>query len=551
MITFRPMSLPVPLSRSLSVLALCAALARPATGQIMLTHDEDASPVPVGSIRFRLQTGWTRYDERFGASGRHALGEDISSPALGTKQLPLLTPAELGIQALSNDPSIRLSLGRFDAKSDVRNVTTPISLEYGLTRRLSVGIMVPIVQTRRNIHVVVNSDTLNNVNFVPARTRGTAANANAAVYAAFNKAADSIATLIAQCPTHTTSPGCGAVNANPAGAAAAANQARRFANAVRSALGTDSLSAFLAPKAGSPLAAAIDGRRIATNTLLQAYLGSGAGALSSVFTTSGSFSYIDLQGRNGVPGLLQGPLGQVDSIQTTNRLVAGGITFAAQYLLHDGFSRDSLYAPRVQTRIAVGAAVRIDRSPADSARLLGAIPASTGSGVVLRTAMDVIVGNLGGTIAARFDKPFARTVSAPLYGDPDSYFVVPYFTNVQRTEGSVINLDLTPRYYLTEWMSLDFQYGFEHTAAPSVTSQSNVLADPQVIGGYSMPTYSARTAQRVGFGFRYSSVDAYMRHRVRTPIEVSFSHLETITGDSGVPALSRDQIQVRLYFGLR
>ena len=32
------------------------------------------------------------------------------------------------------------------------------------------------------------------------------------------------------------------------------------------------------------------------------------------------------------------------------------------------------------------------------------------------------------------------------------------------------------------------------------------------------------------------------------PIEVSFTHLETITGDPGVPALTRDQIQLRVFY---
>jgi hypothetical protein len=32
---------------------------------------------------------------------------------------------------------------------------------------------------------------------------------------------------------------------------------------------------------------------------------------------------------------------------------------------------------------------------------------------------------------------------------------------------------------------------------------------------------------------------------------VSFSHLETVTGDAGLPKASRDQIQLRFYYRLR
>jgi hypothetical protein len=62
---------------------------------------------------------------------------------------------------------------------------------------------------------------------------------------------------------------------------------------------------------------------------------------------------------------------------------------------------------------------------------------------------------------------------------------------------------------------------------------------------------AARNAQRVGFGVRYSTVDAWQRGQSGTPMEVSFTHLQTITGDAGVARLQRDQVQVRLYFGVR
>ncbi|HET6583347.1 MAG TPA: hypothetical protein VFG69_07865, partial [Nannocystaceae bacterium] len=63
-----------------------------------------------------------------------------------------------------------------------------------------------------------------------------------------------------------------------------------------------------------------------------------------------------------------------------------------------------------------------------------------------------------------------------------------------------------------------------------------------------LPT--ATTLQRVGLGVRYSTVDAYLRGRAKYPIELSFRHFETISGDAGVPKLFRDQIQLRIYYRL-
>jgi len=59
------------------------------------------------------------------------------------------------------------------------------------------------------------------------------------------------------------------------------------------------------------------------------------------------------------------------------------------------------------------------------------------------------------------------------------------------------------------------------------------------------------TVQRLGIGVRYSTVDAFLRRRARYPVEVSYRHLETITGDPGAPKLFRDQIQLRLYYRIR
>jgi hypothetical protein len=535
-------------------LALLGGAARAAESQVYLTHMEDASPVPTGMLRVRVTTGWTRFDERFATSGRTPLGDDISTTAFGAAQLPRLAPVETGLQTLAGDPAIKLSFGRIDAVGDARIVSTPIALEYGLTRRLSVGMMIPLIQTRRSFSLRVNPDSTNrgNVGYVPPRLRQDAAQANTLVYDAFKRAADSLATLIARCPANPNATGCAAVNANAADAAATRLQAQQFADAVRIALGTDTASTIVAPR--TDLAARIDDQRSRINAKVQKYLGASAGASTSVFSTSTSLTYVDLQGRNETTGLLRSTVGGIDSIRTTNKLVLGGITVAAQYLLFDHFQADTSPAHGIQSRLSIGGALRFEPNFADSAITRGVIGVGDGPGAEVRSAMDIIAGNVGGTVAARFVKSFARPIEIPLGGDPDAYFAVPAFGAANVTAGTVIGVDVTPRLLLGEWLALDAHYGFERTGAatyelttaPPATLCPNCGPTPAFA-----PNLNARTAQRVGFGVRYSSVDAYLRGRVRTPIEVSFTHLETITGDAGVPKLQRDQVQVRLFLRIR
>ena len=193
--------------------------------------------------------------------------------------------------------------------------------------------------------------------------------------------------------------------------------------------------------------------------------------------------------------------------------------------------------------------MRFATSRVDSARNVLDIPTGDGAGAEVRSALDLLSGRVGATIAGRFTKSFARTIVASLIGDPESGFPYPLFGTVSRTAGSVVALDVTPRVFLGEWLSFEGQYGFEHTGAATFTT-----ADDQPCSACTAPPLSVlpsdRTVQRLGVGLRYSTVDSYLRGRARYPIEVSYRHLETVTGSDGAPKLFRDQIQMRLYYRL-
>ncbi len=551
--TFRFMRYRAPVVRAVSVCVLVALASPRATAQSALTHTDDAAPVPRGMLRTRITTGWTRYDERFAATGRRLLDADFSSDSLGARELPGLAPIDVGLQTLTADPKVRLSLGRLAARSDVRIVTTPIAFEYGLTRRLSVGVVVPLVQTRRTVVLDVNADKKANAGFIPLRSRSEAAAANALAYNRLVSAADSLSTLLAKCPSTPTAAGCAAVNANAADARAARQEAARFADAIKLALGIDTSTVRVAPRKGSDVASKVEAQRAAIDARLRTYLGSGAGTTAPVFFAASDFSYIDLQGRDGLPGLLQSALGGgLDSLRTTDRLSFGDISVGAQLLVIDRFQFDTLPLRGLQMRLAVGGAFRFGTSLIDSTRSLVAIPTGDGAGVELRSALDMVAGKyIGGTVAARVVKSFARNVVAPLFGDPEAIFPVPTFGKVSRTAGTLVTLDVTPRLRFGDWFSIDGRYGLERTGATTFERPSASCATCQItLDGSSSTSTAARTAHRVGAGIRYSTVDSYLRGSTRLPIEVSFTHLETISGDAGVAKLTRDQIQLRLFLRL-
>src|SRR3954452_1141712 len=130
MITFGPMpphavsrpSKSRPILAAIAVSSLALALsASSAAAQTALSHTDDATPLPGGSLRVTITNGWTRYDSRFDENGvARGLGDELSTDSLGPRQLPKLAPVEAALQTLTNNPAQRLTLGKLDTRSDAR-----------------------------------------------------------------------------------------------------------------------------------------------------------------------------------------------------------------------------------------------------------------------------------------------------------------------------------------------------------------------------------------------------------------------------------------------
>lgn len=529
-----------------------------AHAQATLSHTDDAIPIPGGWVRFSVGNSWERYDSRFGEGGAiRGLGEELSTDSLGPRQLPNLSPIEGGLQTLTQNPAQRLTFGRLEVRSGARIVTTPLALEYGITRRLSLGVVVPVVQTRRTAQVLVNqrargdSARTSNVGIVPEAQRAAQATASKAFVTTLTQAATSLGGLLTRCAQNSAAAECNPIRGKEADAAAAAKRATEFAGAVAVTYGIDATTAVVAPLAGSTLATTVESQRAALAAQLATYLpGTTLAALPAAAPTE--FSYVDLQGRDGTPGLLGSPLGGgLDSLATTERVGIGDIEVRARVLLLEHVQRDSL--PRrggVQYRLGVSGMARFATSRPDTATNLLDIGTGEGAGLEVRSALDVVAGRAGASFAVRYAKFFARTVTAPLVGYPVAGFPYPEFGEVSRTAGSVVGFDATPRYFISDWLAFEGLYGFEHTAEPTFSgAEASPCSACVVLPNSILP--APLTVQRIGFGARYSTVDAFLRRRARYPIELSYRHLETITGDAGAPKQFRDQIQLRIFYRIR
>src|SRR5690606_37452135 len=82
----------------------------------------------------------------------------LATPSFGARHLTSLEPSESGIRTLLGDSDFSLSLGALEARGDVRRSTTTLRVDYGVTRRFSVGLRVPYVEVVHDAQLVLNRD---------------------------------------------------------------------------------------------------------------------------------------------------------------------------------------------------------------------------------------------------------------------------------------------------------------------------------------------------------------------------------------------------------
>ena len=553
------------LQAALPVAACLVVLPAAAGAQGGLTHADAVAPVPRGMVRLSATPSWLRYDSRFtAAGGTEPLGAVLTSDTLGSVQLPALRTYESALQSLTGNPSLRLSFGRAFAAASVRVVTTPVTLEYGLTRRLSLGVTVPIVQRQRELllDITATGDSAGNIGPVGSAVRPQMHAQASRLAEAIEGAAAALQQRITQCAATPAAAECAAVRADPAGAAATLFEGNQVAASVRYIYGVDAASPGaigLVPRA--ELTAGIDARLEALNTRFATYLG--GTPLSTRTAPAGSLgaaTAADLRAltRSGTLGL--GP----DSLARVSKIGIGDVEVGARLLLWDTRAprtvADTVDAARgARVRILLGALARLGTGmPASDDELF--VPGS-GDGQTDAEgsiAADVEgIGRFGATLLARYTAQLG-TVAATRLPEEDGR-LAPFGARGigTRTLGSIVTVEVSPRYRLGNSLYLAGHYAFRSRGDDRYEFPVAGVVDPLPFlvprpGLPATATVEGHTEQRAGIGLSYSTYAEWERGAVRIPIEVSYTHLETFSGSNAmVPRAGRDQVQVRLYYRVR
>lgn len=546
------------------MLAALAAAARPAGAQRVLGPGDDAFVVPHGTVRVGVSTELTRFNERYGGGTADGTGStlvplaaDFNIPTLGVAQFPTLGPAQATLRSLSGLSTFQLSLGRSRVTADASIATAPISAEIGLTGWLSIGAVVPIVLTRTDVSARMDTGaTAANVGLNPAASSDAARAANAAIKAQFDQAAAQLSAALAACEADPSGSNCEALNASRTQALALIAGASEFATALAEFYGTDAGSASpYVPLAGSEAQLAVEARVAAFR---EQYAGFG---VVDVITGTGPAAARVGVARGDLQRLTTDEAGGIraDSLYSFDRGSLGDVEVMAKLKLFDTFGRGRRAretATGFNARAAITGVMRFGTGQPDYPNVF--VDIGTGGGqndIEVRSALDVGFGrHFWASVVARagFQQADNPEVRIPSYvGEP-----FPPFYSVQTVErklGNYYQVDASPRFALNDYFAVGGQYSFRKKDRDEYTGTFTLDSATTGVGEVTLDaaTLGLGTEQiehRAGAGIVYSTVAAVRRGRARLPLEISFSHLQTVRGSGRTQyKFFTDQVQLRIY----
>jgi hypothetical protein len=167
-------------------------------------------------------------------------------------------------------------------------------------------------------------------------------------------------------------------------------------------------------------------------------------------------------------------------------------------------------------------------------------------------AIDLVFGRrFWASVVGRYG---AQLVDQRTYRIPDvarNPFIMKYREQiVSRDLGSYIELEASPRWVYNDYLSLSANYLYRRKGEDKYTGMfttEDPTGEPITLDASILGVGTEQREQRIGGGASFSTLRAYDRGRSRIPIEVQFSHWQSISGSGYAPKQFTTQIQVRYY----
>ncbi len=545
---------------------LVAGSAGAVGAQAVSAIGDDALTLPGGVVRLSGALIDTRYNSRYGTGGLQPLGTELSLDSLGPAELPILAPLQSSLRALTLDPTLGVSLGSIQTTSSVLIQTAPIGLDIGISHRLTLHALVPIVHTHNEILFNPNpGGSTGNVGLNPALYLAASRAIDTALYGQFAHAAASLQSALAGCVANAASATyCPSLLAQRATVSSLIAQSNSFASSLSQVYGGGGRApAPVVPTSSSSAIAAINQR-------MQSFA-----ARYAHFDSLTGGPGIASQGPVGAPPLGLGDAQALlttnaiglayDSLQSVDRYGIGDIQLGATALLLDSFHGND--SARVNPhgfnyRLALTGMFQLGTGMPNSPDALVGVGTGTGAkAITVRAQTDILIGShMWASIMVGGTQPLTDQVSARIPLGLGDVFA-PLFTRqlVTRSLGRVIDVAFNPQYTINSYVGLVAQYRYINRSADKYSGTFALDSaatgfGPVVLNANLLGTGTASTQQLVGLGITFSTVAAATRHGSRLPFDITYFHFQTLTGSAGtygsLPRIGSDEILARIYVRL-
>jgi len=508
-----------------------------------VTAQETEGPLsPAGRLRIEARPTFHSWSNRFGDTGREPLAIDLIDPT-GARLFPGISTLQDRLRDVLDAPGYTALLGSSSAYVSASQTRIPIRLDLGIRDWLSIGLNVPLVQSRTEVAFSFRADTTNaNLGVSPAiRAPGEVlafvGDVQARALAARSRA-DEI------CAAQPGTPAC-------ASALQVGQTGERILAGFVSAYGA---SPFF-PLGGTPTAAALMDRVGAFNSGL-VELGLTPLTSQPLFAqarlTRGDLDLLltdPAVGLNTAPladrlGLWQ--LGDIE-IQAVLRLIEGGTDGPVAGGALPGFTY----------QVGAGVLVRLGTGTRDDPDIFLDLAGGDGqTDLEGRVFANVRSGRFGLWNDLRYGVQRPTTILRRI-GPPDLVFVPAANRAVVRwTPGNYLQLELVPRYHVTDAIAFTLGYSlftkgedeYERIGTPIQTNGDGPLPTPPSYTDEALLEVGTdRTLHELGGGIVFSSLGAAREGRARLPLEARLGVHWGVAGSGQAPAGIRAVLGLRVF----
>ena len=483
--------------------------------------------VPGGVLRVELDGALETFDRRFRAGHLEGYGADLSSPALGSDRIPLLSDVDARIGRIIGNSAYHINLGALttDAHADVG--TGFLGLSLGVTGPITLFGRIPLVRTRVQSAMRLSS----------AAADGGPNPGGTSQDAFFNQFDAALTTL-------SNKLAAGDYDSNPS-QKALAQATLADATAVRTdlfgLLADPTTASDVIPTVSSPAGSAVDTR---------------------ITTLQTTFASLNVPGFTLTPALPSAPLAEAEldqyltspggpialSLGESKLTFRGDAEAGAALTLVDRWDRGR---GRGGLRAAVSGLVRFPtgrRANPDRPLAIG-----TGDGqtdLQFDGVVDIGAGALGARLTGTYVRQLPGNILARVARPSQAFTGPDRLTLVRWDPGDIVSIGVQPFYRLARTIALQagvdhWVRGTDHYTYPApADSLPNI--DPGILA-----EESKANATTLSLGITYSNPGARTPGGTGLPVDASWSYERILWAGGGrIPDTHRVSARFRVYFGV-